>query len=214
MWAHKSVDTTSELLSSGIHPTFMRKLKSSEIPRASFDAVDDLRRHPVAVIVHNVRSIYNVGSIFRTADAACVEHLYLTGYTGTPDHKNLHKTALGAQDTVPWSEHDAALPVIEDLRTDGYTIAALEITDAPTHPSEVAPDAFPLALIVGNEVDGVDASLIAASDLAIEIPQYGAKLSLNVSVAFGVAALGLVERYRTTHDLSDEPTPTDGRTTL
>ena len=183
----------------------MRKLSSSEIPRASFDAIDDLSRHPIVVIVHNVRSIYNVGSIFRTADAARVEHLYLTGYTGTPEHKNLHKTALGAQDTVPWS--------------DGYTIAALEITDAPTRPSEVDPAAFPLALIVGNEVDGVDDALIDASDLAVEIPQYGAKLSLNVSVAFGVAALGLVERYRATHDRSGDPSsdrgsaPSGGRST-
>lgn len=197
----------------------MRKLSSSEIPRASFDAVDDLSRHPIVVIVHNVRSIYNVGSIFRTADAARVEHLYLTGYTGTPEHKNLHKTALGAQDTVPWSEHDAAMPVVERLRKDGYTIAALEITDAPTRPSEVDPAAFPLALIVGNEVDGVDDALIDASDLAVEIPQYGAKLSLNVSVAFGVAALGLVERYRATHDRSDDPSsdrgsaPSGGRST-
>lgn len=177
----------------------MRKLAWDEIDRPAPDAVPDLPKHPISVVVHNVRSIRNVGSIFRTSDAARVEHVYLTGYTGTPDHNDLHKTALGAQDVVAWSHHPEALPVVGDLRDAGYTIAVLEITDTPTPPDAVAPDAFPLCLIVGNEVHGVDDDLVAMADLALEIPQYGAKLSLNVGVAYGISIYDLVRRYRTAH---------------
>lgn len=177
----------------------MRKLRHTEITRPSPTEVETLPKHPVAGVIDNVRSIYNVGSIFRTSDAARIEHLYLTGYTGTPDHKDLHKTALGAQDTVRWSHHDEALPVLADLREQGYTLAALEITDAPTRPSEVPESAFPLALVVGNEVDGVRNAVIDTVDIALEIPQYGAKQSLNVAVAYGIAVFDLVRRYRALH---------------
>lgn len=156
-------------------------------------------KHPVRVVVHNVRSIYNVGSIFRTSDAARIEHLHLTGYTGTPRHKDLHKTALGAQDTVAWSDHDAALPVLRELRTQGYTVAALEITDTPTRTHEVSLEHFPLCLVIGNEVEGVDDAIINEADLALEIPQYGAKQSLNVAVAYGIAVFDLVRRFRALH---------------
>ena len=159
----------------------------------------------MSVVVHNVRSIYNVGSIFRTSDAARIEHLYLTGYTGTPEHKQLHKTALGAQDVIPWSKHDVPYTVLDDLRSAGYTIGVLEITDAPTHPAAVNADAFPLALIVGNEVDGIDDDIVEGADVALELPQYGAKQSLNVSVAYGMAVSHLIRRFRTLHDLPDRP---------
>jgi tRNA G18 (ribose-2'-O)-methylase SpoU len=183
----------------------MRKLSPTDIDRLSRSDATDATPHPISVIIHNVRSIYNVGSMFRTSDAARVEHLYLTGYTGTPEHEKLHKTALGAQDVVPWSKHEEALPVIHDLRAKGYTIGVLEITDAPVHPAEVAPDAFPLAMVVGNEVRGVDDQIVAAADLALELPQYGMKQSLNVSVAYGMAVSHLVRRFRRLHDLPDAP---------
>ena len=183
----------------------MKKLSATDIERLSPSAARDADPHPVSVVVHNVRSIYNVGSIFRTSDAARIEHLYLTGYTGTPEHKQLHKTALGAQDVIPWSKHDVPYTVLDDLRSAGYTIGVLEITDAPTHPAAVNADAFPLALIVGNEVDGIDDDIVEGADVALELPQYGAKQSLNVSVAYGMAVSHLIRRFRTLHDLPDRP---------
>jgi len=150
-----------------------------------------------------------VGAIFRTSDAALVEKLWLTGYTGTPEHRNLHKTALGAQDTVPWEQADAAQDVLDRLRKRGYTVAVLEITDTPTSTLDVQPAHFPLCLIVGNEVDGVRSEIVQQADLALEIPQYGAKQSLNVAVAFGIAVFDVVRRYRSFHPESLPPAPRD-----
>jgi tRNA G18 (ribose-2'-O)-methylase SpoU len=174
----------------------MRKLSWDEIDRPDPDAVADLPKHPVRLVLHNVRSIYNVGSIFRTSDAARIDHIHLTGYTGTPDHPDMHKTALGAQDVVAWSHHETAEEVVGDLAERGYTIGALEITDAPTPPSEVQAAHFPLCLIVGNEVHGVEDSLISRADVAFELPQYGAKQSINVAVAYGIAIYEIVHQYR------------------
>jgi tRNA G18 (ribose-2'-O)-methylase SpoU len=174
----------------------MRKLKHEEIPRLSTEEVEQAPRHPVVVVVDNVRSIYNVGSIFRTSDAVHIRHLYLTGITGTPDHRGVHKTALGAQDTVPWSHHRDAEALVSHLRAESYTIAALEITDSPTLTDAIETEHFPLCLIVGNEIFGVSEALLALSDLALELPQYGSKQSLNVAVAYGIAVYDLVRNYR------------------
>jgi tRNA G18 (ribose-2'-O)-methylase SpoU len=177
----------------------MRKLKHDEIDRPAPTEVADLPKHPISVVVHNVRSIYNVGSIFRTSDAARIEHLHLTGYTGTPAHKDLHKTALGAQDTVAWTKHDDLHAVLEQHRTAGYTLAALEITDQPTSVSDLEHEHYPLCLLIGNEVRGIDDVILQEMDLALEIPQYGAKQSLNVSVAYGIAIFDLVRHVRGLH---------------
>ena len=177
----------------------MRKLSWDEIDRPDPETVAALPKHPVRLVVHNVRSIHNVGSMFRTSDAARIEHVHLTGFTGTPEHKDLHKTALGAQDTVEWSQHDDVVPLLQDLREAGYTIGLLEQTDASQPPDEVAADAFPLALVVGNEVRGVEEKVLDVADLALEIPQHGAKISLNVGVAYGIAVYDLIRRYRSTH---------------
>lgn len=184
----------------------MRKLRHEEIPRPSADELDRLPRHPIVVLVDNVRSLYNVGSIFRTSDAARIERILLTGISGTPDHRGMHKTALGAQDTVPWSYEPNAGDVVQHLREEGYAIAVLEITDASSPVEHLTLDAFPLCLIVGNEITGVDDALVAQADLAIEIPQFGAKQSLNVAVAYGVAVFDLVRHYRSlTGAASPEP---------
>jgi len=174
----------------------MRKLSWDEIDRPSPEEVQSLPKHPVRVVAHNIRSIYNVGSIFRTSDGARIEHIHLTGFTGTPDHKDLHKTALGAQDAVSWSHHDEVLPVLNRLQAKGYTVAALEITDdsEPTH--EVALSSFPVCLVLGNEVNGVDEAVLEAADQALSLPQFGTKISLNVGVAYGIAVYDLVRRYR------------------
>ena len=180
----------------------MRKLQHDEIPRPTPGVLAALPRHPVAAVLADVRSIHNVGAMFRTADATRLAHLYLTGFTGTPDHRQLHKTALGAQETVPWSYHAEAEALLDGLRADGYRLAAVEITDRPTPVEALAAPDFPLAFVVGNEVEGVPEALLRHCDLALELPQYGAKQSLNVSVAFGVIAYDLVRRY---HSLAFPP---------
>ena len=174
----------------------MRKLNRDEIPRLSPLEMREVRKHPIVVVLENIRSLHNVGSILRTCDATLVEHVWVTGYTPRPSHAGIQKTALGSQYTVAWSEADDAVSVLRGLRMEEYTIAALEITDAPTSTRDVTASFFPLALVVGNELEGVSEEAMAEADFAIEIPQYGSKQSLNVAVALGVAAAGLVEKYR------------------
>lgn len=180
-----------------LHALLVRKLPAAEILRPSPDELSTLPRHPVDVVLDNIRSAYNVGSIFRTADAARIRHIYITGYTPTPEHRSVAKTALGAEHTVPWSHAPDALALLGRLRADGVTLAALEQTDTPTGIGAITPAQFPLAFVLGNEVSGVQQEILDRCDLALEIPQYGAKHSLNVSVAFGIAAFGIVERWRT-----------------
>ncbi|HYE95935.1 MAG TPA: TrmH family RNA methyltransferase [Rubricoccaceae bacterium] len=152
--------------------------------------------HPISVVLPDVRSAYNVGSIFRTADAAGLAHVYLTGYTPTPAHRGVKKTALGAETAVPWSQHDDALGLVERLRAEGQTVVALERTPRAVGLEQVGPEHFPMVVVVGNEVAGVPPALLGVADLVLALPVYGVKTSLNVAVAFGVAAYGLVGRYR------------------
>ena len=174
----------------------MRKLRHDEIPRRDAAAMAALPRHPITVVLDDVRSLYNVGSILRTSDAALVEEVVCCGITGTPDHRGIHKTALGAQDTVPWSYEEDPLRVVRRLRRAGHTVAVLEITDEPTPPRSVGAAHFPLCLVVGSEVRGVRDAVVAEADLALEIPQFGTKQSLNVAVAYGIAVFDVVRRYR------------------
>lgn len=176
----------------------MRKLKRAEIDRVSRSS-PIAARHLVTVVIENVRSAYNVGAILRTCDAALVDRVIVTGYTPLPDHPKVRKTALGAEKEVPWEAARETAPLIRRLKTEGYTIAALEITDQPSRVEDLGRNQFPLALIVGNEVAGVSDEAIALADLAIEIPQYGIKQSLNVAVAFGIAMMGVIERFRSIH---------------
>jgi tRNA G18 (ribose-2'-O)-methylase SpoU len=187
----------------------MRKLSWDEIERPAPEEVHDLPKHPLRLVVHNVRSIHNVGSIFRTSDAARIEHVHLTGFTGTPEHKDLHKTALGAQDSMSWSKHESPLPLLDELRDQGYSIAVLEQTDSSLPPAQASPESFPLCLVVGNEVRGVDDDIVEAADLAFELPQYGAKISMNVGVAYGIAVYDLIRRARSLFG----PPEKNGRTT-
>ena len=173
----------------------MRKLAPTEIARLSAAELETTAPHPITVILDNVRSLYNVGSIFRTSDAARIQTLYLTGITGTPTNRKLHKTALGAQDCVPWAYEKDVLALARRLKANGYYLALLEITDSPTEINDLPAGAFPLCLVVGNEVTGVSDALVEMADAAIEIPQYGFKHSLNVAVAYGVAIFDLVRYY-------------------
>lgn len=139
----------------------------------------------VYVLAHNIRSLHNVGSVFRTCDGAGVSKLYLTGYSGVPPRKEITKTALGADESVAWEFYKDPLPVIEKLKADGVQIVALEKNKQSENISGFKPD-YPFCLIIGNEVDGVEEPLLKLSDAVVHIPMRGKKESLNVSVAFGI----------------------------
>jgi 23S rRNA (guanosine2251-2'-O)-methyltransferase len=140
----------------------------------------------IVLVAHNIRSLWNVGSFFRTADAFAVEKVYLTGYTGTPPRKEISKTSLGADEWLPWEHADDPATVLSMLRAEGWTIAALELT-----PNAIDIDAYAppdkLCLVLGHEVTGVSDDLIGLCDVALQIPMLGKKESLNVAVATGVA---------------------------
>lgn len=166
----------------------MQKLKHAEIIRKSAAELAVAPRFPICVLADNIRSLHNLGAIFRTSDAFCLEKVYLSGMTGDPNSNEAHKTALGAQDTVPWERTDDALHLLRSLKNKGYTLAALEIANESFAPDALLPSHYPLCMVLGHEVFGVSDELMAACDFAIEIPQFGAKHSLNVAVAFGIAA--------------------------
>ncbi len=152
---------------------------------------------PLIGVAVDVRSLYNVGAIFRASDAARVSHLYLVGGTGHPGlHRDrIDKTALGAGDTVPWTYARDPLPVLAGLRARGITVAALELTPVSQPLDAVGLDDYPLALVVGHETAGLSPALLAHCDLALQIPTYGRKPSLNVALAYGVAMLDLARRW-------------------
>lgn len=172
----------------------MRKLLHDELSqqRSSLEALKNAPRQPVTVLLDNIRSLYNVGSIFRTCDAACVEKLILTGYTPHPPRKEISKTALGAEESVPWEYCKDAVDVVKKLKEQGITICAVEQTDSGRSYDSLTKKDFPICLIVGNEITGVSAELIALCDTAIEIPMHGVKHSLNVAVACGVVVFAAV----------------------
>ncbi|MDX1740973.1 MAG: TrmH family RNA methyltransferase, partial [Rhodothermales bacterium] len=171
----------------------MRKLRPDEIQDRR--RATRFRTHPVMAVLENVRSLHNVGSMFRTADAAGLADLALVGITATPEHHGLRKTALGAEETVPWTYFETPARALESAREGGYRIAVLEITDRPRPVEVLSASDFPLCLVVGNEVSGVSEEAVSAADFAIEIPQYGHKHSLNAAVAFGVAIFDLIGRW-------------------
>jgi 23S rRNA (guanosine2251-2'-O)-methyltransferase len=170
----------------------MRKLSMEELNRKSVEEFKNSEKMPVVAVLENVRSAYNVGSVFRTADAFLLEAVYLCGYTAFPPHKEIKKTALGAENTVQWKHFKNASEALEDLRTLGYKIYAIEqvadsiLLNAFDHPTEK------IAVVFGNEVTGVEEATIKLCDGCIEIPQIGMKHSLNVSVAAGVVLWELV----------------------
>ncbi len=148
------------------------------------------------VVCHNIRSLHNVGSIFRIADGAGVTKLYLCGYTGYPPRPEIGKVALGAEDVVPWKRHYQTWRVLDRLRAQGVQIIALE-NDIPGSADyhEVRPR-FPVALLLGNEVEGLSRGLLRRADVVMHIPMHGVKESLNVAVAFGIAVYELNRRRR------------------
>ena len=176
----------------------MRKLLHSEIldMRMSPEDSKTVKRHPVSLIVHNVRSLYNVGSLFRTFDSMLASELILCGYTPHPPRKEIEKTALGAVDTVPWSYHKNIQDAITLQKDAGKKIIALELTDSLRDYSDLHNTDFPCAIIAGNELTGIDNDVLALCDFSIEIPMYGVKHSLNVSVAAGIALYEAVRIWK------------------
>ncbi len=166
-----------------------------ELGRKSVEEFRQSDKIPIIVVLDNIRSMHNVGSVFRTADAFLIEAIYLCGYTPQPPHRDINKTALGATDSVNWSYFPTTLEAVEALRTKAYGIYAVEqVTDSfllnrlSTDPDEK------IALVFGNEVTGVDAEVLPLCNGCIEIPQFGMKHSLNVSIAAGIVLWELVRQ--------------------
>lgn len=164
-----------------------RKLLNIELGRVSKEEYRNLPESGIVVILDNVRSAHNVGSVFRTSDAFKADHIYLCGICATPPSAEIHKSALGAEDSVPWSYYEDTLEALKHLREDGYTIISIEQTEKSVKLSDYSPlKGGKYAVIFGNEVDGVRQDVVDSSDFSLEIPQWGTKHSLNVSVTAGV----------------------------
>lgn len=164
-----------------------RKLKNSELDRKSIEDFKEAKKTPLIVILDNIRSLNNIGSVFRTADAFLIEKIFLCGITATPPHKDIQKTALGATDTVVWEHQENTEDVIKELREKGVKILSIEQAEDAVMLNDFSPkNDETYAIVFGNEVKGVQQNVVSASDYVIEIPQYGSKHSLNISVSAGV----------------------------
>ncbi|MCH5310888.1 MAG: RNA methyltransferase [Prevotella sp.] len=165
----------------------MRKLKITEMERLSVDEFKQAEKTPLIVVMDDVRSMHNVGSVFRTGDAFRIEAVYLCGITSTPPSNEIHKTALGAEDSVDWLYFPTAVQAVEKLKADGYEVLAVEQAEGSTMLHEFVPQSGrKYAVVMGNEVKGVHQEVIDICDGCLEIPQYGTKHSMNVSVTAGI----------------------------
>ncbi len=175
----------------------MRKLKNSELSRLSVEEYKETGKTPITVILDNIRSCNNIGSVFRTSDALLIENVVLCGITATPPNKDIHKTALDAEKSVPWEYVEETEVAVAKLKALGYRVFAVEQVEN----SIMLPDFLPeqgqkLALVFGNEVKGVQQTVVDLCDGAIEIPQYGTKHSFNISVSAGIVLWDLVYKLR------------------
>lgn len=176
----------------------MRKLSMEELGRKTVDEFRRAEKNPIIVVLENIRSAYNVGSVFRTADAFLIEAIYIIGYSAKPPHKEIRKTALGADDTVEWKYFKTPEEAIAELRLNGYKVYAVEqAEDSYKLHAAGFKQNEKIAVIFGNEVKGVEQSTIQATDGCIEIPQFGMKHSLNIATAAGVVLWELVRNKLT-----------------
>ena len=165
----------------------MRKLENSELDRKSIEGFKQSEKTPIILVLDDIRSLHNIGSVFRTSDAFLIEKIYLCGITATPPNKEIHKTALGATDTVTWEHNDSVIEVIENLKKENITTLAIEQVESAVYLQDFKIEkGKKYALVFGNEVYGVSPEAVAICDGCIEIPQYGTKHSLNVSVTTGI----------------------------
>ncbi|MFM2230421.1 MAG: hypothetical protein RL607_1679 [Bacteroidota bacterium] len=175
----------------------MRKLANSELDRKSVEDFKKATKTPLIIVLDDIRSLHNIGSVFRTSDAFLVEKIYLCGITATPPHKEIHKTALGATETVDWEYAENILTVIDQLQAEAVKVYAIEQVENATFLDQF----FPIkneryALIFGNEVYGVSQEAIAKSEGCIEIPQLGSKHSLNISVSAGIVVWDFFQKLK------------------
>lgn len=174
-----------------------RKLKNSELGRISPETYKTQAKTPIVLVLDNIRSLNNIGSVFRTADAFLVEKIYLCGITATPPHKDIQKTALGATDSVDWEYAESTMDLIQTLKSQGVQVASIEQAVNATFLSDFIPESNQkYALIFGNEVKGVQQEVVNESDLVIEIPQFGTKHSLNISVSAGVVIWDIYSKIK------------------
>ncbi len=174
----------------------MKKLKLEELGRLTPEEYKEKTKISLSIVLDNIRSMHNVGASFRTSDAFLIEKIYLCGITATPPHREIHKTALGAQDTVSWEHHADTAELIKSLKAEGKTIVAVEQADKSTMIDEFIVDpSQSYVLVFGNEVEGVSEQAFNLSDFCVEIPQFGTKHSLNVSVSMGIVLWEFVKKY-------------------
>ena len=173
----------------------MRKLALDELNRLSVDAFKTANKFPYCLILDNIRSLNNVGSVFRTADAFRADTIYLCGITGQPPHRDITKTALGATESVAWEYAPDVIALIERLRTDGWLIVAIEQAEGSISLSDFWPDANKrYAFVLGNEVTGVADSVVQTADFVVEVPQFGTKHSLNIAVTAGIVCWDVLQK--------------------
>ncbi|MBK6265886.1 RNA methyltransferase [Marivirga sp. S37H4] len=165
----------------------MRKLANEELNRLALEEIKEVKKNPVVIVLDNVRSMNNVGSAFRTGDAFLVEKIYLCGITAQPPHRDIHKTALGATESVDWEYSPTTLNAVHKLKEEGYITMSVEQAENSLSLEKFTPESGKkYAFIFGNEVYGVEQEVVSASDNCLEIPQFGTKHSLNISVSIGV----------------------------
>ncbi len=175
----------------------MRKLKLKELNRISTQEFKEKEKHPIILILDNIRSALNVGSAFRTADAFALEKIYLCGITAQPPHREILKTAIGASQSMDWIYFEQIIAAVKDCKNKGYTILGLEQTDKSIMLQDFIPNKKnKYAIIVGNEVNGISDEILSLLDKSIEIPQFGTKHSLNVSVATGIVTWDIIQKLK------------------
>ena len=173
-----------------------KKLKLWELNRLSEEEFKAQEKFPIIVILDNIRSLNNIGSFFRTSDAFNIEKIYLCGITATPPHRDIQKTALGATETIAWEHIESTVELVQKLKREGVSIASIEQAETTTLLQNIPSLSYnKIALVFGNEVDGVDQKVINQSNHIIEIPQFGTKHSLNVSVCAGVVLWEFAKKY-------------------
>ncbi|WP_259014562.1 RNA methyltransferase [Emticicia fluvialis] len=178
----------------------MRKLQMEELNRLTVEEFQEVEKKNFCLILDDVRSLNNVGSAFRTADAFLVEKIYLCGITGTPPHREIEKTALGSTESVAWEHRSSITDLIAELKSNGYTVLAIEQVENSMKLPDFRPEASQkYAFIFGNEVFGVNDTAIAAADGCLEIPQFGTKHSLNISVTVGIICWDYVSKLIAIH---------------
>jgi len=175
----------------------MKKLSNDELNRLDISEFKAVKKSPFIIVLDNIRSLNNVGSVFRSSDAFLVESIYLCGITAQPPHKDIHKTALGATDSVNWKYFENTSLAIEELKKNGYKIVSVEQAENSImlQDFEIL-DSEKYALVLGHEVKGVDQNIINQSDYVLEIPQFGTKHSFNISVTTGIVLWELFRKYK------------------